>query len=310
MAAPAQKDPSDNKLPTATRTLLAAGFIITNVRRHPGLAEVYAEKVTVFGSTVKYLFAFTDQEVFTGTQREDIERSAHNERRTAAYIGGIPTEDQLGWIDFLDALGGEVPSWHALTDKYQSHLALCSQTKLPEGMKGEAWFLFEGLVADGLDFILGRRVQRLGAHKRGKRVSDMLAQLPDGALIVVDAKAAEDEFDASWSNLRALVEYVKVQKQRQRGHNDVFSALIVSSAFRQAAPGLLDLSRQFGAEVQVPLAFMTADALGVAVNELQSQVDLRNALRWKTIFAGGLVTIDSIKKEMQAAKEQRIAIGD
>ncbi len=55
---------------------------------------------------------------------------------------------------------------------------------------------------------------------------------------------------------------------------------------------------------------MTADTLGTTVNQLQSQVDLRNAIRWKIIFAGGLVTINSIKKEIQAAKEQRITVGD
>ena len=297
------------EISTITRTLLAAGFVITNARRNPHITEIYAEKVSIFGATIKYLFAFTDQEQFSPQQRQDIDRVAENEHRAAAYIGGLLTDNQLSWADFLDALGGEVPSWHALTDQYQNHLLLASQNRIPKGLRGEAWFIFEGLVADGLDFIVGRRVQRLGALQRGKRVSDMLVQIPEGHLIVVDAKAAEHGYDAAWPNLRALVEYVCLQKQRQRGNNDVYSALIVSSRFDQQGPSLQDLSGQFFAATQVPLAFLAADTLGSAVTELRAQVDLRSAIRWKGIFAGGLVKLDSIKKEIQAAKMQRVPVG-
>jgi len=299
----------EGDVPTITRTLLAAGFVITNARRGPHLTEIYAEKVSIFGATIKYLFAFTDQEQFTPQQRQDIGRAADNEHRAVAYIGRLLTDNQLGWNDFLDALGGEVPSWHALTDQYQDHLSFASRNKLPKGLKGEAWLIFEGLVADGLDFIIGRRVQRLGAHQRGKRVSDMLVQLPEGNLIVVDAKAAAHGYDASWPNLRALVEYVCLQKQRQRGHNNVYSALIVSSQFDQSVAALQDLSVQFFSSTQVPLAFLASDVLGAAVNEMRVQIDLRAAMRWKVIFAGGLVKLESIQKEIEAARMQRISLG-
>ena len=40
-------------------------------------------------------------------------------------------------------------------------------------------------------------------------MSDIVAVLPTTELLVVDAKAAGEQFDVSWPALRALVEYVK-----------------------------------------------------------------------------------------------------
>ena len=100
--------------------------------------------------------------------------------------------------------------------EFGQHLEAASKNELPAAMAGEPWRLFEDLVADGVEFCFGRRVNRLGAHKRGKKVSDMVAPLPDFNVIVIDAKATGTEFDASWPSLRALVEYVNKQKERQK----------------------------------------------------------------------------------------------
>src|ERR1035437_3312959 len=108
-------------------------------------------------------------------------------------------------------------------------------TAFPSGKKGEAWRLFEQLVADGLEFGFARRVRRLGAEKRGSRLCDMTAQIPEGQILVVDAKATETSFDAAIHNLRPLIEYTNNQRLRQRGYNDVLAALVISKDFNQDA---------------------------------------------------------------------------
>ena len=52
-------------------------------------------------------------------------------------------------------------------------------------------------------FCFGRRVRRLGAVKRGQKVSDMIALIPEGSVLVVDAKATSTSFNAAVSELRA-----------------------------------------------------------------------------------------------------------
>src|SRR5205807_10630802 len=129
-------------------------------------------------------------------------------------------------------------------------------------------------------------------------------RLPTTELLIVDAKAAGDGFDASWPALRALVEYVKRQQHRQQGYNLVDSAVLVSSRFKQPPPTLQELSNGFLAETRIPLVFLTAETLAKMVERIQSSVDIRAAIDWKRLFAGGALNIDSFAREMgEASKE-------
>jgi hypothetical protein len=138
----------------------------------------------------------------------------------------------------------------------------------------------------------------------------MVAQLPDGVLLVVDAKAAAVGFNSNWPSLRPLVEYLNRQKALQHGHNEVFGAVIVSSAFRQSEEELSDLARTFFSETSAALAFVTADLLAEAVAELQDQVAVRNALRSRRVFAGGLLKLQIVREEIRDALSQRVERGE
>ncbi len=294
----------------AVRTLLAAGYLVTGSQRHPTHVEIPCSRTSRLGAELRFLIAICANHEFTSEVREDISRAASAELRAPVFVGTLSSEGQLGWDDFLEALGGAVPSWRALAPTFGADIITAAQNELPRGSSGAAWAVFEDLVADGLEFCLGRRVRRLGARRPGKIVSDMVAQLPDGVLLVVDAKAAADGFSSSWPSLRPLVEYVNRQKALQHGHNEVYGAVIVSSAFRQREEDLFDLVRTFFSETSAALAFVTADLLAHVVAELQGQVAVRNAVRWRRVFAGGLLRLQIVREEISAALSQRVERGE
>jgi hypothetical protein len=256
------------------------------------------------------LVAISVADEFSSEISEDIRQAATSDQRVPVFVGSHSTELQLGWADFLEALGGAVPSWRALAPTFSDDLRTASKNELPQGSAGAAWAVFEDLVADGWEFCFGRKVRRLGARRPGKSVSDMLAQLPDGVLLVIDAKAAADGFDATWPSLRPLVEYVKTQESRQRGHNEVFGAVVVSSGFRQSESELSELARTFFSETSAALAFVTASVLAQTVVELQREVGIRNALRWRRLFSGGVMHLESTKQEIRNALSQRLDRGE
>jgi hypothetical protein len=289
----------------ATRTLLAAGYVVSGSHRQPSHIEFRCERATRLGPVVQLLIAITDQAAFSSDEAEDIARSASNQNRLAVLVSASGGQGQLSWSEFMEVLGGAVPSWKALTDEYRDHLRKASRNELPSGLTGEAWWVFESLVADGLEFCFGRRVNRLGGQKRGKRVSDMVAPLPDFDVVVVDAKASGSGFDANAGTLRALVEYANKQKQRQEGGGDVVAALVVSSAFVQDAPGLAAAAREFLGETRIPLCFMTADSLWFMVRGLRDRPDIRNCIRWKTLLVGGLINDKEIESEIRAVTQER-----
>ena len=300
-------DNSSPRVATSVRTLLVGGYDLdAAAERHLTHIEIRCEKPSVFGVRVRFLIAITDADAFSVEQVGDLERLAKQENRTPVFVGRNPTDFQLGWQEFLSTLGGEVPSWRAVSPTYSAALSTASFNKLPAGTTGEAWLVFEDLVCDGLEFALGRRAHRLGGRRRGQRVSDIVAVLPTTELLIVDAKAAGDGFDANWPALRPLEEYVKKQQQRQQGYNFVHSALLVSSRFRQPAATLQELSNTFLAATRIPLGFLTGDVLAGIIGRVQSSTDLRAAINWKRLFAGGLLTIAAFDREIGEASTERI----
>jgi hypothetical protein len=289
----------------ATRTLLLAGYAIENSRRQPTHIEILCHKTSVLASDVRYLVAITEAEFFSEHTVEELSRIAGREGRSLVLVGATATDLQLGWADFLDALGGAVPSWRALAPEYENNLLTTGSNRLPVGVTGEAWRLFEDLVADGFELVFGRKVRRMGARKRGQRVSDMITQIPDGAVLVVDAKATAGAYGASISELRPLIEYTRMQRLRQRGHNEVFAAVLVSPAFEQDAGGLSSISKQFLAETGAPVAFLQAKLLAQMVTSLSERPDLRTALHWRALFSGGLIDARDFQSELKRADSER-----
>jgi hypothetical protein len=289
----------------ATRTLLAAGYVVSGSHRQPDHIEFKCERVSRLGAVIRFLIAITDKRELSAEHAADIQHTAANQNRVPVLVASEGSTGQLSLKEFLDVLGGAVPSWRALTNDYNKHLELAAKNELPPGLTGEPWRIFEMLVADGLEFCLGRRVNQLGGQKRGKKVSDMIAPLPDFNVIVVDAKASANGFDATWPSLRPLIEYVNKQKERQQGGGEVIAALVSSSKFLQDDAGLTAVARDFLGETRTPLCFVDAATLSYLVNELRQRSDIRNSVRWNMLFSGGQIKIRDIDREIRATTEER-----
>lgn len=290
-----------------SRTLIAAGFSITSGRRQPRQIEVECERTDVLGATVRYLISLTDADQPPADEVEHIHEAARQDGRVLVMIARFGGDSWLGWNDFLDALGGAVPTWRALGADYRGILSATSKNQLPEGVSAEAWRLFEHAVADGFEFVLGRRVRRMGGVKPGQRVSDMITQTPDERVLVIDAKASGEPYGVTMADLRPLIEYVQVQKRRQQGHAQVGAAVLVANAFQQDEDRLKDRSNEFLSETGVPLACLQVAVLLEMVEHLSNRPQLRNSIRWARLFCKcGLVLAREFQEEAASAEEQRM----
>lgn len=293
---------------TLSRTLLAAGFMITRARRQPGHIEVSCERVDVLGATIRYLLVVCEGDAPPTRDLPNIRRTAARAGQTMVLVASASGPEWMSWSELLAALGGAVPTWRALSAGYGALLRKVGKNELPPGMTGEAWEIFEEAAADGLEFLFGRRVRRMGGASRGQRVSDIVALTPDERVLVVDAKASAARYDATWPKLRPLVEYAKAQKARQRGHMDVSGAVILASGFKQSNPKLLELHGEFFNETGVPLTFVDVDVLVSLVDSLTARPDLRTAVAWVRVFCrGGRLTEAQMRRERDAADAQRIS---
>jgi hypothetical protein len=121
MAAPMDQAQSGNRpnLQTTIRTLLLSGFKIENNRRQPTHTEIYCS-AQLLGSDLPLLLVLTEEDELLPSIRPHIQRAAERGDRTRVIVANAPGPDQLSWEDFLETLGGAVPSWRALGDTGQS----------------------------------------------------------------------------------------------------------------------------------------------------------------------------------------------
>lgn len=297
---------SDVQTSVATRTLVAAGFTITDFRR-PGHGEYICERSDVFGVPIPYVVAVYDQ--------EPIEREIDYARRIAERDGRIfipiaPSSSGscIAWSDFLEMLGGAVPTWRALNESYQYILKTASKNEVPNGLTGEAWQIFEDATADGFEFLFGRRVRRLGGRKRGRRLGDMITQTSDSKILLIDAKASIHNYNVGGPELRPLIEYVKNQKIRQRGRLELSAAVLIADQFEQNFERLYELSGEFISETGVPLTFLEVDNFLRMIDQMKRQPTMRNTLCWARIFCtGGLIKRETFEQELRSAIEETYA---
>jgi hypothetical protein len=298
---------SNVSLPELARTLVASGFAITNVQRFSSHAEIQCGRPDEFGLEIRYLIALSEAEELSEDTVAAIRQSARNQGLLPLVIGPLGSAVDCAWNEFLAALGGTVPSWRALSPDYESRLATLGQNRLPPDEKGEAWRLFEDAVADGFEFMLGKRVVRLGGSKRGRRVADTLISTPDRSVSVIDAKASSEPFGVDAASLRPLGEYVQNQVVRQQGHLEVGSAIIVADRFSQSTTALLAASNTFLADYRVPLLLLTTSELVRIVNAMRDDPSLRNSIRWRQILCRiGPIDMASFESEREMAAQQRM----
>lgn len=292
-------------LPIATRTLTAAGFSITDFRRQPHHGEFLCERSDVFGATILYVIGIADEDGINADEVAQAQDFATQEGRTFILVSNHVQNDSLTWSEFLDVLGGPVPTWRALSDLYPTILKTLGANTLPPGMTGEAWKHFEDAVGDGLEFIFGHRVLHLGGQQRGQRVGDLITQTPDNRILLIDAKSTKNGFDVGGPELRPLVEYVKNQKARQRNGLPIGSVVVVANSFIQDHHRLRELNDEFLADTGFPLSFLESNVLVSMISDLKEDARIRNTLRWAHIFcSGGLITLEKFQKELTAAKKQ------
>ncbi|MDQ2668797.1 MAG: hypothetical protein M3Z05_22780, partial [Gemmatimonadota bacterium] len=293
---------------TLSRTLLAAGFAIKRARRQPGHIEISCERRDVLGASIPYLLVVCEGDRPPTGDLPNIMRTAARAGQVVVIVAQTSGPEWLSWTEFLAALGGAVPTWRALSGDYASVLRTVAKTELPTGMIGEAWEIFEEATADGLEFLFGRRVRRMGGARRGQRVSDIVALTPDERVLVVDAKASAKKYDVTWPRLRPLVEYVKAQKARQKGQLDVGGAVVVAGGFKHSNADLMALAGEFFAETNVPITFVDVDVLLALVGRMTERPDLRNAVAWVKLFCrGGRLMPAHVRRELDAADAERMA---
>ncbi len=286
-------------LSLAVRTLLSGGFSLDKVQREPGYALLLARRLDEFGVAHRYCFAVFEDE-FAPAQIEAVEIAAKYHGAEPVLIGeGVAELPTMEWHGFTNLFGGPILSLKPFEPRFREHLRELGHNRLPEGLEGKADDLFEVYVKEALGFVLGERVVRYGQERLFEARPDGLVLRYRGFYALYDAKAYRDGYPVTRDSMRQFGSYVEEFSKRYGTYlQRMNSFLVVSGKFAQGDEALEDRSREFIAEHQVHLSFVTADALGEMIEALSETPVVRRAVNWSRVFSRSIARPSSVKEEI------------
>lgn len=293
------KSESGPDLSLAVRTLYSGAFVLNKVQREPGYALLIARRLDEFGVAHHYCFAVFEDE-FAPAQIEAVKIAAKYHGAEPILVGeGISDVPTLKWDRFTSLFGGSVFSLKPFEPRFREHLRELGRNRLPKGLEGKADDLFEVYVKEALEFILGERVVRYGQERLFEARPDGLVLPSQGFYALYDAKAYADGYPVGQDSLRQFGSYVKDFSKRYGSYlQRLNSFLVVSGKFAQGGKALDERSREFIAEYQVPLSFMTADALGEIIEILSETPVVRRAVNWSRVFSDSVIRPSLVRSEV------------
>jgi hypothetical protein len=120
-----------------------------------------------------------------------------------------------------------------------------------------------------------------------------------GFYALYDTKAYGDGYPVTQDGLRQFGSYVKDFSKRYGTYlQRLNSFLVVSGKFGQGDKALDVRSREFIAEYQVPLSFVTADALGEIIEILSETPVVRRAVNWSRVFSDSVARPSLVRSEI------------
>ncbi len=291
-------------LGTIHRTLLSAGFVVTNFSRKPSYIAFHAFRSDEFGVRTRYLLAFNNGGNFTQTDFDALRKSAKYNSESLVIVGIVdkPDADDTPIISpetFLKRLGGAVSSYLPLEPFYSEHLEKLGRNELPAGLTGKADDLFEEYVHVGLQFLLRHRVIRYGQERLFEKLPDGIA-LGGNILLLYDCKAAGKGYEISSISMRQFVDYVNAFHRRYQNYVGRINSFLVISGYFQHPNSLDDRSRELIAECGVPLSFLNAKDMGDIIKMFVENPVYRQSLDWRRIFSGGVVRPAAALEDLRA----------
>lgn len=279
--------------------MLSGGFVLNKVQREPGYALLLARRLDEFGVAHCYCFAVFEDE-FGPAQIEAIKIAAKYHGAAPVLVGeGVADLPTLEWNGFISLFGGPIFSLKPFEPQFREHLHELGHNRLPEGLKGKADDLFEVYVREALEFVLGERVVRYGQERLFEARPDGLVLPSQGFYALYDAKAYGDGYPVTQDSLRQFGSYVKDFSKRYGTYlQRLNSFLVISGEFTQGDKALDSRSRDFMAENQVPLSFMTTDTLGEIIEVLAETPVIRRAVNWSRVFSDSVVRPSLVRSEI------------
>jgi hypothetical protein len=302
-----------SEVATFIRTLVGAGFAVTNTTTKPNYFVAHAKRFDEFGIESTYVFGYCTSGIPSEADCVTLKKLALEtqsalviacDSTAAAGIGGEVVS--ISKDDLLAKLGGPVTSLLPLEPEYEAQLRLLAKNQVPAGLHGKADDLFERYVHAGLQFLLRGRVLRYGQERRFEALPDGLILNSSAPLMLYDCKATDSVYEITKDTIRQFADYIREFRNRYSNYLEEPHAFVVVAPEFQRVSALQNRSNELYAQCRVPLVCLTAEALATCIKLFADRPLLRATIDWKTVFSPPMVEVSNLEKQVTARVNDRV----
>jgi hypothetical protein len=294
-------------LQVAVRTLTIGGFTLDRANRAPGYALIYMHRYDEFGVKLEYCFALFEKDPESEQIQSAKIAASHNKAELVVISTTIiPETPHVEWNRFLNLFGGPVYSYSPLEPEFGDYIRQLGSNKLPAGLEGKPDDLFELYTHKALEFIFGCKVHRYGQERR-------FEARPDGVILqdrmfsaLYDTKAYSNGYDVTLDSIRQFNSYIIEFRNRYSQFLELNTFIVISGSFPHSKGTLESRSRQLLSEVNVPMAFLTAESIVQIIDLLSNFPSARRSINWRKIFVNPVIEPDLVRVELQLIRKDKI----
>lgn len=209
--------------------------------------------------------------------------------------------------EFYQLLGGEVQTDRIFDPKLKSILRQLGHNRVPEGFSGTADDLLEAYCKEALQFLLECPVRRYGQERRFEKLPDGLALAKNKFNLCFDAKAYKGRFHPSANDIRQFVSYVRDLNDRYSDYiGPLALILVITGSLSVDERAIKNKVDDFFAECSIPMVFMKAEDLAVAVQLTRSAGRLRRAINWRRMLVPYVFDIRALRAELTRIRKDAV----
>src|SRR5206468_1576423 len=128
----------------------------------------------------------------------------------------------------------------------------------------------------------------------------------DSIQLLYDCKAYARGYPLSRDAIRQFADYVRTFHNRYESYIRRLHAFLVVSGKFQSEETLATRSQELYSECQVPLVFMSAEALGDIVRLFVNAPRYRSTIDWNVVFSAISVDVKLVKAQLKSRKKDKV----
>lgn len=290
-------------------TLIINGFHIHHVDRFSANQIIHTYKYDRLGAQVRYSVLFSQDNNETAVL-QSLQKSAATFNALPIMVNDNLQSNKINSYTqekFFDFFGGVVNTGLILIPNLSQILDELGHNKLPDGLTGVPEDLLELYTSECLQYIFESPTRRYGSDRLFEKLPDGIILCKGRFMILFDAKAYKDGFNFDSKTINSLKGYVEEFTKKYSSYfGSIFTVIVVSGHFNDSHNALEGRADELYKLCNCKISTITGKELGNIVQLVKDNLNIRNSIDWKNVFANVIAETKYVQHEINKILKDKL----